>query len=67
MFKPQLLQELSKERAEIKDDEKFRTHEYSYNFNSTSDFFEKKFPDVQINEFEQELDELDEHVDNFFK
>ena len=56
MFKPQLLQELSKERAEIKDDEKFRTHKYSYNFNSTSDFFKKKFPNVQINEFEQELD-----------
>ncbi|MBL77209.1 MAG: hypothetical protein CL763_09870 [Chloroflexi bacterium] len=67
MFKPQLLQELSKERAEIKDDEKFRTHKYSYNFNSTSDFFKKKFPNVQINEFEQELDELNEHVNNFFK
>ena len=67
MFKPQFLQELSKERAEIKDDEKFRTHEYSYNFNSASNFFKKKFPDVEINEFEQELGELDEHVDNFFK
>ena len=66
MFRPQLLQELSKERAEIKDDEKFRKHEYSYNFNSTCDFFKKKFPDIEISEFEQELEELDGHVEKFF-
>ena len=39
--KPQLLQELSEERSEIKEDKKFKTHEYSYDFDSVDDFFVK--------------------------
>ena len=67
IVKPQLLQELSEERAEIKEDEKFRTHEYSYNFDSINDFFKDRFPDRKIREFERELEELDKYVEDFFK
>ena len=66
VVKPQLLQELAEERAEVKDDAKFKTHNYSYDFNSIENFFKDKFPDVNIKDFEKELEELDEHMDNFF-
>ena len=67
VVKPQLLQELAEERAEVKDDAKFKTHNYSYDFNSIENFFKDKFPDVNIKDFEKELEELDEHMDNFFQ
>ena len=65
--KPQLLQELSEERSEIKEDKKFKTHEYSYDFDSVDDFFRSRFPDIRVKDFEIELEELDEYVNSFFK
>ena len=50
--KPQLLQELSEERSEIKDDKKFKMHEYSYGFDSVDDFFRSRFPDIRMKDFE---------------
>ena len=67
IVKPQLLQELSKERSEIKEDKKFKTHEYSYDFDSVNDFFRDRFPEIRVKDFEIELEELDRYVNNFFK
>ena len=67
IVKPQLLQELSEERSEIKEDVKFKTHEYSYDFDSVNSFFRNRFPDIRVDDFEIELEELDEYVNSFFK
>lgn len=67
IFKPKLILELAEEKAEANDDQKYKTHEYEYNFHSIEEFFEKKFPDVDIDGFKKELDELDKYANNFLK
>ena len=41
IFKPRLMLELAEEKSEIKDDEKFRKHEYDFDFESINDFLNK--------------------------
>ena len=65
-FKPRLMLELAEEKSEIKDDERFRKHDYVFDFESIDDFFKNKFPKMNINEFELELKELDKYVEKFF-
>ncbi len=66
IFRPQIIRELSEERTEIKEDEKFRTHEYTFDIDSIDEFFREKFPDVNLLDFQKELKELDQYVDEFF-
>ena len=66
IFKPGLMLELAEEKYEIKDDEKFRKHEYDFDFESINDFFKQKYPDVNIRQFELELNEIDNIVEEFF-
>ena len=66
IFKPGLMLELAEEKYEIKDDEKFRKHEYDFDFESINDFFKQKYPDVNIRKFESELNEIDNIVEEFF-
>jgi len=67
IVRPQLLLELSQERTEVKEDEKFKTHKYSFDLDSINDFFRDRFPDVNIIDFEDELEELDAYVEEFLK
>ena len=66
IFKPRLMLELAEEKSEIKDDEKFRKHEYDFDFESINDFFKQKYTDVNIRKFEAELNEIDNMVEEFF-
>ena len=66
IFKPGLMLELAEEKSEIKDDEKFRNHEYDFDFESINDFFDQRYPDVNITEFESELKEINDNVEEFF-
>ena len=63
IFKPRLMLELAEEKSEIKDDEKFRKHEYDFDFESINDFFKQKYTDVNIRKFEAELNEIDNMVE----
>ena len=67
IFKPGLMIELAEEKSEMKDDEKFRKHEYNFDFESVNDFFEQKYPDADITKFELELKEIDDIVEQFFR
>lgn len=66
IFKPGLMIELAEEKSEIKDDERFRNHEYNFDFETIDEFFKQKFPDVDIKEFEEELNEINDNVEIFF-
>jgi len=61
------MRDLVEERAQTKDDESKRVHSYKYNFDSIDEFFLNKFPDVKIEEYIEEIIQLDEYVDSFFK
>lgn len=65
IVRPKIILELSEERTEIKRDENFRKHKYSFSIDSIDQFFENKFPDTNHKEFEDELKELDIYVDDF--
>ncbi len=65
IVRPKIILELSEERTEIKRDEKFRNHKYSFSIDSIEQFFENKYPGTNQEEFEDEIKELDEYVDNF--
>ncbi len=58
--------ELAEEKSEVKDDERFRKHEYDFDFESIDDFFKQKYPNVDIKKFEDELMDIDNHVEKFF-
>ena len=66
IFEPKLVLELAEEKSEMKDDEKYKSHKYEYDFENINEFFKREFPDVDIKEFDVELDELDLHVKDFF-
>ena len=65
IVRPKIILELSEERTEIKRDEKFRNHKYLFSIDSIEQFFENKYPGTNQEEFEDEIKELDEYVDNF--
>ena len=67
IFKPKLMLELAEEKSEVKDDERFRKHEYAFDFECINDFFHQKYPGEDITKFEQEIKEIDTHVENFFR
>ena len=39
IFRPRLMLELAEEKSEINDDQKFRNHEYEFDFENIDDFF----------------------------
>ena len=43
IFKPKLMLELAEEKSEVKDDERFRKHEYAFDFECINDFFHQKY------------------------
>ena len=65
MFKPKNIVNLVKERVEVQDDVKHKVHEYEYDYNSIKEFFKDKFPDVDLIQYELELNEIETHVNNF--
>ena len=67
IFRPRLMLELAEEKSEINDDQKFRNHEYEFDFENIDDFFKEKFPNAKIKEFEMELKEINDDVEIFFK
>ena len=67
IVRPKTILELSEERTEVKRDENFRKHKYSFNIDSIDQFFEDKFPNIDQKDFENELKELDSYVNNFLK
>ena len=67
IFRPGLMLELAEEKSEINDDQKFRNHEYEFDFENIDDFFKEKFPNAKIKEFEVELKEINDYVEIFFK
>tara|TARA_B110000014_G_scaffold71871_1_gene49039 strand:- start:1552 stop:2352 length:801 start_codon:yes stop_codon:yes gene_type:complete len=67
ILKPKQMKDLIEERNQAKDDENRRYHSYKYNFNSIDEFFLKRFPDVKIEQYKEEVIQLDKYVDLFFK
>jgi len=67
IFKPRLILELAQEKAEVDEDQKYKTHQYEYDFNSIEEYFQTEFPDVDIQNFEKELSDIDEYAENFLK
>ncbi len=67
IIRPKIVLELSEERTEIKSDEKYRKHKYSFNMDSIDEFFGNKFPGKSQKDFEDELRELDVYVEEFFR
>ena len=67
IFNPKNLMSLAKERFEVNQDSEHHNHKYEYNFNSNYEFFKNKFPNENISQYELELNEIEQHVDNFFK
>ena len=65
IFKPKNILNLVKERVEVQDDAKHKIHGYEYDYNSIEEFFKDKFPDIDLIQYELELNEIETHVDNF--
>jgi len=67
MFNPKNFISLAKERFEVNQDSEHQNHKYEYNFNSINEFFKNKFPNENISQYELELNEIEQHVNDFFK
>jgi len=67
IFRPKLMRNLIEERNQTKDENKWKNHLYKYDFDSIEEFFLKKFPDVDIKEYEKEIIQLEKQVDVFFE
>ena len=65
IFRPKLMRNLIEERNQTKDENKWKKHLYKYDFDSIEEFFLKKFPDVDIKEYEKEIIQLEKKVDVF--
>ncbi len=66
ILKPGQMQDLIEERNQSKDDEKRRHHSYKCDFDSVDEFFLERFPDIKIEQYKEEITQLDEYVDLFF-
>ena len=66
IFNPKLVFDLIEERSQIQDDESHKKHEYNYDFQSVEDFFKKVFPNSNVCRYDQELIELNSHVEKRF-
>jgi len=67
ILKPKQMRDLIEEREQTKDDENRREHSYKYNFDSIDEFLLKKFSDAKIEQYNEEVIQLDGYVDLFFK
>lgn len=67
IFKPSVIKDLVEERSQTREDENFKTHRYEYDFHSIEDFLEEKFPNFDYKQYDQELIELESHMEKFFK
>jgi hypothetical protein len=67
MFNPKNFISLAKERFEVNQDSEHQNHKYEYDYNSIHEFFKNKFPKENILEYELELNDIELHVDDFFK
>ena len=67
ILKPKQMRDLIEEREQAKDDENRRVHSYKYNFESIDEFLLEKFSDEKIEQYNEEIIQLDEHVYSFFK
>ena len=59
ILKPKQMRDLIEEREQAKDDENRREHSYKYNFNSIDEFLLERFPDAKIEQYNEEITQLD--------
>lgn len=64
---PKLVKELAEERSQVQDDEKYKNHQYDYDFESIEDFIKANYQNVDFISYKKELDELESHVEKFFR
>ena len=67
IFSPKNFISLVKERFEVNQGSEHQNYKYEYNYNSIHNFFKSKFPNENILQYELELNDIEQHVDNFFK
>lgn len=63
---PKMVKDLAEERSQVQEDEKYKTHEYEYDFDSIEDFIKTKYPNENFNEYEEKLQKLELQVEKFF-
>ena len=64
---PKTLKNIIQEMKQSRDDKKHSSHKYNYNYFSIEEFFENVYPDINIKQYEKELNEIENIVKEFFK
>jgi hypothetical protein len=67
IFKPRIIMDLIEERTQIQEDENHKNHEYKYDFHSIEDFLKNHFQNINFNQYDQELIQLESHIEEKFK
>ncbi len=59
--------DLIEERSQIQEDKNHKSHEYKYDFQSIEDFLKTDFQNFNFNQYDQNLIQLESHIEEKFK
>ncbi len=65
-FKPKLMKNILEERNQTHENEKFKKHKYSYDFDSIEEFISKVYPEFNVDNYNKEFNFLEKLIKKFF-